>query len=187
MYLKTFFPPGLGNETEPWGDEAIPGKDIKGFPWGTLKVPSGCTSLCKEYILSGKWIHSHQPLSNERYWKNDFSISNEDDFIISATLEMSYVFLALPLLGSGEIPCVWEIVGTEERIGGGGRGTWPGSFRAGEEGTVTAGEESGVVYFGGPSRLRLVLNMGVLKLRDEGVGCSLMGVALSVGWDIPAL
>ena len=46
----------------------------------------------------------------------------------------------------------------------------------------TAGEGSGVVYLGGPMCLRLELRTVVLRLREEGVGCSLMGVALSVGW-----
>ena len=52
---------------------------------------------------------------------------------------------------------------------------------AGEDGIVTAGEGRGVVYFGGPIFFRLEFNTDVLRVSDEGVGCSFIGVALSVG------
>lgn len=51
-----------------------------------------------------------------------------------------------------------------------------------EDGRVTAGEGRGVVYFGAGGRFRLFKTGGLRLMREGGVGCSLMGVALSVGW-----
>ena len=54
-------------------------------------------------------------------------------------------------------------------------------LRAGEVGmALMAGEGRGVVYSGNPGR-RLLVSTGVVRLSEDGVGCSLMGVALSVG------
>lgn len=52
-------------------------------------------------------------------------------------------------------------------------------LRAGE--VCTAGEGRAVVYSGIPG-LFLLVRTGVVRLSEEGVACSLMGVALSVGW-----
>lgn len=138
------------------------------------------TSLCKEDTLSGRLIHSHQPLSLLLYNEHDWSLLEEDREIKSLTRDMLYCLV---------VACCW----VAELVGGGG-GVVPmggagndGGLLGGKDLNeellwVTAGEGREVTYLGGPEHLRWVFNTEVLKYNEEGVGWSLMGVALSVGW-----